>query len=77
MKRFKNDFSQYVAEKFKERLQELGLSQYKFIMSNPDYTNHPTLRRMLQGKGGTYAETVAHYADLLGLEIIIRKKEEK
>lgn len=77
MKKFKNDFSKYVAEKFNERLKELGMSRYRFINSNPDYTNHPTLTRMLQGKGGTYAETVAHYADLLGLEIIIRKKEEK
>ena len=77
MKKFKNDFPKYVAEKFNERLKELGMSRYKFINTYADYTNHPTLTRMLRGIGGTNIETIAHYAELLGLEIIIRKKEEQ
>ena len=77
MKKFKNDFPQYVAEKFKERLNELGISQYKFVNTYADLTNRPTLQRIMRGVGGSSIDTVAHYADLLGLELIIRKKEDK
>lgn len=77
MKKFENGFAKYIAEKFKERLKELGMTQYKFVNSQPDYTNHPTLRRILKGEGGSNIETIAHYADLLGLELIIRKKQDK
>lgn len=75
--KFKTDFPRYVADKFNERLEELGMSKYKFVHSNSDYTTHPTLNRILRGDGSSNMNTVAHYADLLGLEIIIRKKEEK
>ena len=74
MKKFKNDFAKYVAEAFTERLNELGLSKNRFINTFADITNRPTLTRILQGRGGSNIETIAHYADLLGLEIIIRKK---
>lgn len=77
MKKFQNDFPKYVAQVFKERLKELGLSQYRFINDNVEFANRPTLTRILRGDGGSNIATVAHYADMLGLEIIIRPKQKE
>lgn len=76
MRGFNNNFPEYVANVFKDRLQELGLSQYKFIGS-AEHTNQPTLTRMLKARGSTNIKTLAHYAEKLGLEIIIRPKQSK
>lgn len=75
MKKFKNDFPDYVAKVFKERLKEMGLSQNRFVNTHVEFANRPTLTRILRGDGGSNIATVAHYADMLGLEIIIRKKQ--
>lgn len=74
MANFQNDFSRYVAETFNHRLKELGLSKNRFVNTHIEFTNRPTLMRILRGEGGANINTVAHYADLLGLEIIIRPK---
>lgn len=71
----KNDFPEHVAKVFQERLKELGMSRYRFIRSFP-VTNQGTLERILTGVGSTNIQTLAYYADCLGLEVIIRKKEE-
>lgn len=75
MAKFKNDFPDYVAKAFKKRLKEKGLSQYRFVNEHTECTNRPTLMNILRGANGTNISTLAHYADLLGLEIIIRPKQ--
>ena len=77
MRKFQNDFPDYVAKTFKDCIAELGMSQHRFVNENIEFTNRPTLSRILRGDGGSNIMTVAHYADLLGLEIIIRKKQDK
>lgn len=73
----KKDISGYVADVFAKRLEELGLTRYRFLRNNPE-VNQPTLARLLYGRGGTSINTVAYYADLLGMEIrIVPKEEEK
>ena len=76
MRNFKNDFPKYVASVFKARLKELGLSQYRFVNERTEYANRPTLTRILRGDGSSSISTIAHYADMLGMEIIIRPKEQ-
>lgn len=76
MRNIENDFPEYVAKVFKERLNELGISQYRFINEYAELTNRPTLTRILRGSGSSSIMTIAHYADLLGLEIIIRPKRQ-
>lgn len=75
MAKFKNDFADYVAQTFNKRLKELGLSKFRFINENNEFSNRPTLTRILRGDGGSNITTVAHYAEMLGLEIIIRPKQ--
>lgn len=77
MANFKNGVAKYVAEVFKSRLRELGLTQSRFISEYAEFTNRPTLYRILHANGSTSMSTVAHYANLLGLEIKIVKKENK
>lgn len=77
MANFKNNAAQYVADVFKKRLRELGLSQTRFVSEYAEFTNRPTLSRLLKGYTGTSISTIAHYANLLGLEIKIVKKENK
>lgn len=77
MANFKNDTARYVADVFKRRLRELGLSQTRFVSEYAEFTNRPTLYRILRANGSTSLSTVAHYANLLGLEIKIVKKESK
>lgn len=72
-----NDFPHYVAAVFKDRLKKLGISQYKFLNTYADLAGRPTLTRIMHAHGGTNIKTLAHYADLLGLEIVIRPKTEK
>lgn len=76
MRNFKNDAPQKIAEIFKERLKELGISQYRFINDYAETVNRPTLTRVLRGYGSSSISTIAHYADLLGLEIKLVKKDE-
>lgn len=75
MSKFKNDFPDYVAQTFKDRIKELGLSQNRFVNMYAEFTNRPTLQRILRGEGSASMATVAHYANLLGLEIKFVKKE--
>lgn len=74
--KFNNTFNEYVATVFKDRMKELGISGNRFVEENADFSTRPTLRRILSGKrGGSNINTIAHYADLLGLELIIRPKQ--
>lgn len=75
--KFKNHFPDYVAKVFNERIRELGMSKYFFLNKYADLANRPTLTRILRGNGGTNIATIAHYAELLGLEIVIRPKKKK
>ena len=67
-------FQKYVADSVLKRLEELGMSQYKFLKENPETTTEMTLRRIVRGDCANVA-TIVHYCDLLGLEIIIQPKK--
>lgn len=72
----KKQFSEYIAKCFKERLKELGLTPYRFERKNADLATHQTWMRIMKGDCGMNSNTLASICDRLGLEIIIRKKEE-
>lgn len=71
----KQDYNQYVAEVFAKRLDDLGMTRYRFIRTNP-IANQATLERMLYGRGGVNFNTVAKYADMLGLKLVFQVKDE-
>lgn len=67
----------YVAQTFKARMKELGMSQYRFCKENPNVVKRMTLTRILrEDKGGCSFSTFVAYADLLGLEIKLVPKDE-
>lgn len=70
-------FQNYISETIRKRLEEFGLSQYRFLQDNKNTTNEVTLRNILKGNYSTNIHTIAHYCDLLGLEIVIRPKESR
>ena len=74
-KRFNNGFAEYAGKKIRERMEELGMTQYRFCTDNNDIATFQTLRNIRRGEGGTNISTLAEYCDRLGLEIIIRPKE--
>lgn len=77
MKRLsKTDFPEYVSKVFKARLKELGLSQNRCVEEIADFSTRPTLRRIIRGHGSTNINTLAYFCEKLGLEIIIRPKEQ-
>lgn len=67
------DYSKYIADSFAQRLNDLGMTRYRFLRNNPG-ANQATLDRMLYGRGGTSFNTVAYYADMLGLELVFKVK---
>lgn len=67
--------AQYAAEVFTERLRELGVTLCKFAEDNEGKISYPTLSRIVNGSGGTSANSLGVVADMLGLEIIIRPKQ--
>lgn len=69
------DYSKYIADSFAQRLNDLGITRYRFLRNNPG-ANQATLDRMLYGRGGTSFNTVAYYADMLGLELVFKLKEQ-
>lgn len=76
MTKFKNDAAKKVAAAFNSRLAELGMSKYKFLNYHADASTRHTLTRILRGEVSSSICTVAHYADMLGLEIKIVKKND-
>ena len=76
-KKEKHDIQKYVADVIKTRLAELGMTQYRFVKDNPDVVNALTLHNMLNCKYAPYLITVSEYCDRLGLEIIIRPKQDE
>lgn len=72
----KNNFAQYVAGVLNAHFAMLGISMRQFAEKYKG-VNYPTLRRVLNGDCNTNISVLAHYCDLLGLEIIIRPKQAK
>lgn len=70
-------FSKYASCIFKERLQELGITQNKFVNTYAEQSNRSTLAKIIGGYTGTNVNLMAHYCELLGLEMVIRKKDDK
>lgn len=77
IKKENHDILKYVADVIKNRLAELGMTKYRFVKDNPDVVNTLTLHNMLNCKYAPYLTTVAEYCDRLGLEIIIRPKQDE
>lgn len=75
IKKENHDILKYVADVIKKRLGELGITKYRFCKDNSDVVNALTLHNMLNCKYSPYFTTVAEYCDRLGLEIIIRPKQ--
>lgn len=69
-----NDVAKYFAEVLKQQMKELNMSRYRLVKENIDTINPMTLKRILNGHNATGISTLAHYADILGLEIKIVKK---
>lgn len=70
-------FEQYVADVFGEVFNEMNISQTQLIEKTGGKITQSTLSRVLNGHGGTNINNVAAVADMLGLEIIIRPKQEE
>lgn len=75
-KRQNSGFERYVADVFCERFNELNISQQQLLDDTGRRIATPTLSRILKGHGGANINNVATLADMLGLEIIIRKKQD-
>lgn len=71
-----NKFNKYVAKVFTDRLKELGVSRYRVQTAHMDTVTRETFARVCRGNGGCNINTLAHYCDILGLEIIIKNKED-
>lgn len=70
-------FEKYVADVFCERIYELDITQTQLLEDTGNKVSAPSLSRVLNGHGGTNINTIATIADMLGLEIIIRPKQEE
>ena len=75
-KKSNTGFERYVADVFCDRFAELGITQTKFLEDGGNKITHPTLCRVLNGHGGANINTIHTIADMLGLEIIIRPKQQ-
>lgn len=72
----KTDISEYVSNIFKEEIKKRGVSITRFVAENFDYSVRGTLYNIITGKHSTNINTLAFFCDKLGLEIIIRPKEQ-
>lgn len=68
-------FLQYIADTLKNRLEELGMTRYRFVVDNPDIISHPGLSKLYHAKQGTSVMMLHDVLDRLGMEIVIRPKE--
>lgn len=70
------EFLQYISDVVKTRLNQLGMTRYRFVKDNPDIATHPILDNIIHGSKAVNSKTLYDYMDRLGLEIIIQPKEE-
>lgn len=77
MDKLRKHFPDYVAKEFRKQFKRQGLSQYRFLKNNEGTVTRQTLTRILKGKEGINSSTLALYADLLGLDIIIKPQKQK
>lgn len=73
---YENDFPKHAASVLRARLEELGCSIYRFVRYDSDIASPYTMQRFLRGEGGTTLRTFAHMCDNMGLEIIIKPKDD-
>lgn len=73
-RKYRANFARHVADIFCDRMEELGLYPALITDNNKGKITAPTLRRVLNGAGGTNINTLAIVADLLDMEIIIRPR---
>ena len=66
---------QYIADTLKNRLDELGMTRYRFVVDNPDIISHPGLSKLYHAKQGTSVMMLHDVLDRLDMEIIIEKRE--
>lgn len=76
MKDVVEDFNTRVRAAIKERLDELGMTQYRFVRNHPGIVLGETLSKIMNGHTTPNLRTLVKYFDLLGLELKIIKKDE-
>lgn len=76
MKDVVEDFNTRVRAAIKERLDELGMTQYRFVRNHPGIVLGVTLSKIMNGHTTPNLRTLVKYFDLLGLELKIIKKDE-
>lgn len=68
-------FLQYIADTIKDRLEELGITRYRFVADNSDIISYPGLSKLYHAKQGTTIMVLNDVLDRLGMEIVIRPKQ--
>lgn len=68
-------FLHYIADTIKQRLNELGITRYRFVMDNSDIISHPGLSKLINAKQG-YSVMVLHdVLERLDMDVKIEKKD--
>lgn len=68
----KDNPNKEIADAIRLRLEELGITQTKFLNSNAIKSiNRPTFAKVVRGEGSTQYRTIKAYLEALGLEIRI------
>lgn len=68
-------FIKYVSDVIKTRLDQLGITRYRFVMDNPDIATHPVLGHLIHGDRAVNSKTLYDYLDRLGLEMVFLSKD--
>lgn len=69
------EFYKNAADIFNERLNELGMSRYRFMMRNGVFHKNATYSRAFSGEEGYNVSTLIEIADLLGLDVVFKMKD--
>lgn len=67
-------FLQYLADTIKNRLEELGITRYRFVVDNADIISHPALSKIIHAKQGYSVIMLHDVIDRLGLEVKVESK---
>lgn len=70
------EFFKEAAEIFNERLKELGITRYRLMMRNNVFHKNATYSRILNGEGGYNVSNLIELADMLGLDVVFKEREQ-
>jgi hypothetical protein len=66
----------YAAKVLRARIKELGLNNYRLVKENNRLINLTTTTNIMSGKHAVSIQVLGRYLDILGLEMIIRPKQD-